>query len=58
MAQAKEAAALTTAQRQALHRQRRADEAARWKAALVQIETAKTLKEAREIAATALGKTT
>ena len=45
---------LTVAQRQATHRQRRADEAARWKAALEAIHTARTIREAREIATAAL----
>lgn len=50
----KGAVPLTLAQRQALHRQRKASEAARWKAALVAIQIAKTIREAREIANAAL----
>lgn len=45
---------LTAAERQALHRQRRASEAARWQSALERIVLARTVREAREIAVTAL----
>ena len=49
---------LTLAQRQALHRQRKAEQIMRLKTALAAIQTARTIKEAREIASAALEKTT
>lgn len=49
---------MTPAQRQELQRQRKNSQAAAWRIALVQIETARTIKEAREIASAALEKTT
>ena len=51
-------APMTPAQRQELQRQRKNSQAAAWRIALVQIETARTIKEAREIASAALEKTT
>ena len=45
---------LTVAQRQASHRQRCADKAARWKAALEAIQTVRTIRDVRKIATTAL----
>ena len=45
---------LTTAQRQALHRQRRAEREDRMRDAIQRALAAKTIKEAREILAAAL----
>ena len=45
---------LTDAERQARRRERRAAEAERWRAALEAIESAVTVREARQIAAQAL----
>ena len=45
---------LTTAERQARIRQRKASKAAEWRTALERILSARTIREAREIAQTAL----
>lgn len=55
MSQAKPAP-LSLAERQAAHRQRRAEQVERWKAALEAVQAAKSIREAREIATAALAR--